>query len=260
MRTLLTTGGRVDATDTDSINRCFVDAHKEGLWLDIERPDEEDFKLLRETFKFHPLTIEDIQHQNQRPKVDEYPDYNFAVIFQAGWQGDDVDFREHHLFIGPHYLISVHLEPSSVLDTLKDRLARSPELTKGQPALLRRGVRPQRPRVRAGGFPRSPAHECDGCLSVAGLEPPQPDDQGADRDREPVPSAELPDWFLRHELRLPDHCAGDAICRVCPGRRHDAHRHRDPAFPLPPPGLDLARTSGVPSPDRSTTSAASDGR
>jgi magnesium transporter len=136
MRTLLTTGGRVDATDTDSINRCFVDAHKEGLWLDIERPDEEDFKLLRETFKFHPLTIEDIQHQNQRPKVDEYPDYNFAVIFQAGWQGDDVDFREHHLFIGPHYLISVHLEPSSVLDTLKDRLARSPELTKGQPAFL----------------------------------------------------------------------------------------------------------------------------
>jgi len=136
MRTLLTTRGRVDATDTESITRCFVDSHKEGLWLDIEQPDEDDFKLLRETFKFHPLTIEDIQHQNQRPKVDEYPDYNFAVIFQADWQGDDVAFREHHLFVGPHYLISVHLEPSPVLDTLKDRLARSPELTKGQPAFL----------------------------------------------------------------------------------------------------------------------------
>jgi magnesium transporter len=136
MKTLLTTRGRVDGTDTESITRCFVDSHKEGLWLDIEQPDEDDFKLLLETFKFHPLTIEDIQHQNQRPKVDEYPDYNFAVIFQADWQGDDVAFREHHLFVGPHYLISVHLEPSPVLDTLKDRLARSPELTKGQPAFL----------------------------------------------------------------------------------------------------------------------------
>lgn len=136
MRTLLTTGGRVDATDFDSITRCFADSHKEGLWLDIERPDADDFTLLRETFKFHPLTIEDIQHQNQRPKVDEYPDYNFAVIFQAEWLGDDVAFREHHLFVGPHYLISVHLEPSPVLDTLKDRLARSPELTRGQPAFL----------------------------------------------------------------------------------------------------------------------------
>jgi magnesium transporter len=136
MRTLLTTAGKVDLTNIASITQCFADSQKEGLWLDIERPDADDFKLLQETFKFHPLTIEDIQHQNQRPKVDEYPDYNFAVIFQADWLGDDVAFREHHLFVGPHYLISVHLEPSAALAALKDRLAKSPELTKGQPAFL----------------------------------------------------------------------------------------------------------------------------
>jgi magnesium transporter len=136
MRTLLTTAGRLDATDPASITKCVADAHTEGLWLDIERPDADDFKLLEETFKFHPLTIEDIQHQNQRPKIDEYPDYNFAVIFQADWLGDDVAFREHHLYVGPHWLISVHIEPSSVLDALKDRIAKTPELTKGQPAFL----------------------------------------------------------------------------------------------------------------------------
>ena len=136
MRTLLTTAGKVDSTEIASITRCFADAQTEGLWLDIERPDADDFKLLQETFKFHPLTIEDIQRQNQRPKIDEYPDYNFAVIFQADWLGDDVAFREHHLFVGPHWLITVHLEPSSVLDALKDRIAKSPELTKGQPAFL----------------------------------------------------------------------------------------------------------------------------
>jgi len=136
MRTLLTTTGKVDDTEDAAIGRCFMKAHQDGFWLDIENPDADDYKLLEDTFKFHPLTIEDIQHQNQRPKVDEYPDYNFAVIFQADWKGDDVAFREHHLFVGPHYLVSVHLEPSPVLDTLKDRLARSPELTKGQPAFL----------------------------------------------------------------------------------------------------------------------------
>ena len=136
MRTLLTTRGASDANDIENINRCFADAHKEGLWLDIERPDADDYMLLEENFNFHPLTIEDIKHQNQRPKIDEYPDYNFAVIFQADWRGDDVAFREHHLFVGPHFLISVHLEPSSVLAELKDRLTKSPELTKGQPAFL----------------------------------------------------------------------------------------------------------------------------
>ena len=62
MRTLLTTAGRADATDIASITKCFADAQTEGMWLDIEHPDADDFKLLEETFKFHPLTIEDIQH------------------------------------------------------------------------------------------------------------------------------------------------------------------------------------------------------
>jgi magnesium transporter len=136
MRTLLTIKGKSAATDVTAVQQCFADAHEEGLWLDIENPDADDYKLLEETFNFHPLTIEDIQHQNQRPKVDEYPDYNFAVIFQADWAGDDVAFREHHLFVGPHYLISVHIEPSPVLTALQARIHKSPALTKGQPAFL----------------------------------------------------------------------------------------------------------------------------
>ncbi len=135
MRTLLTTAGRAVAEDA-SIKACFAKAHKDGFWLDIEAPDEADYRLLEEGFKFHPLTIEDIQHQNQRPKLEEYPDYNFAVIFQAEWLGDDVAFHEHHLFVGPHYLVTVHLDPAPVLTSLQERLAKSPALTKGQPAFL----------------------------------------------------------------------------------------------------------------------------
>jgi magnesium transporter len=136
MRTLLTTGGQTVGTDGAAINQCFADAHKEGLWLDIERPDADDYKLLEETFKAHPLTIEDIQHQNQRPKIDEYPEYNFLVIFQAVWEGDDVSFLEHHLFVGPYYLITVHDEPAPALAELQARITKGPTLTKGQPAFL----------------------------------------------------------------------------------------------------------------------------
>jgi len=42
--------------------------------------------------------------------VDEYPDYNFVVIFAAEWQDGEVASREHHLYVGPSYLITVHLE------------------------------------------------------------------------------------------------------------------------------------------------------
>src|ERR1700674_3776500 len=123
MRTLLTTSGKTAATDIAAVNRCFATANTEGFWLDIESPDADDYRLLEETFKAHPLTIEDIRNQNQRPKIDEYPEYNFVVIFQADWKGDDVSFLEHHLLVGPYYLVTVHDEPA-------------PALTKGQPAFL----------------------------------------------------------------------------------------------------------------------------
>ena len=136
MRTLLTTAGKTEDADVAKITRCFAAADKDGFWLDIEAPDAEDLRMLTETFRFHPLAIEDIEHQNQRPKVDEYPDYNFAVIFLAEWDGDDVRFQEHHLFVGGHYLVSVHQEPAPVLAALKDRIAKGPEVTKGQPAFM----------------------------------------------------------------------------------------------------------------------------
>jgi len=136
MRTLLTTAGKSATTDLGAINRCFDAAHTEGFWLDIENPDADDYRLLEETFKAHPLTIEDIQQQNQRPKIDEYPEYNFVVIFEAVWKGDDVSFFEHHLFVGPHYLITVHAEPAPALKEMQERIHKSPALTKGQPAFM----------------------------------------------------------------------------------------------------------------------------
>jgi magnesium transporter len=136
VRTLITTSGRIADAGTEQIRACLAAAAESGFWLDIGAPDEDDYRLLEDVFTFHPLTIEDVRQQNQRPKVEEYPGYNFAVVFQADWSGGEVVFLEHHLFIGPSFLVSAHLEPSSSLAELQDRIARSPELTKGDPGFL----------------------------------------------------------------------------------------------------------------------------
>jgi magnesium transporter len=136
MRKLFTVDGHVENADILEVDRCFAEAAEKGFWLDIENPNDEDYHLLETKFKFHQLTIEDVKHQNQRPKVDDYPEYNFAVIFQADLIKDEIAFREHHLFVGPHYLVSVHQEPAPSLTELQERIKKSPELTKGQPAFL----------------------------------------------------------------------------------------------------------------------------
>ena len=49
-------------------------------WIDIDEPRLADRLWLAENFGFHELDLEDVASRNQRPKVDEYPDYLFLVM------------------------------------------------------------------------------------------------------------------------------------------------------------------------------------
>ena len=50
-------------------------------WLNVERPRPIDRAWLEEHFDFHPLDYEDVLSRNQRPKIDEYDEYLFIVLY-----------------------------------------------------------------------------------------------------------------------------------------------------------------------------------
>ena len=54
----------------------------------------------------------------------------------AQWNQGEVSQSEVHLFIGANHLVSVHQGPVPVLGEVRSRMARSPELAKGQPAFM----------------------------------------------------------------------------------------------------------------------------
>ena len=128
MRTLFTADGHSREVDPSTVQRLLAAPHQ-VFWLDMQAPDDDDYRLLSDTFKFHQLTIEDVKHQNQRPKLDGYDGYVFAVVFVIALDGEEVSFREHHLYIAPDYLVSVHQEPEPSFDTLNERIAELPEST-----------------------------------------------------------------------------------------------------------------------------------
>ena len=49
-------------------------------WINIENPGASDRSWLEEHFEFHALDYEDVASRNQRPKIDEYPEYLFIVL------------------------------------------------------------------------------------------------------------------------------------------------------------------------------------
>lgn len=100
-------------------------------WVDLCHQDEASLAVLGDRFAFHPLTIEDCLHFDQRPKLETYDGYLFLVIqgFQIDWDRiADADALELHIFIGNGFLVTVHEHPLPALDTIWNRLTSDPRL------------------------------------------------------------------------------------------------------------------------------------
>jgi magnesium transporter len=137
MRTLVTTKGAFHEPTVHTLKDHLLKCHEEGFWMDIEAPDEQDFEILAKAFDFHQLTIEDVKHGNQRPKLEEYKGYSFMVLFEAILKkGGGLDFEEYFLFLANDYLVTVHKDPQPHLTDLRKRIEANPSTTKDQPAFL----------------------------------------------------------------------------------------------------------------------------
>jgi magnesium transporter len=96
----------------------------EGLrWINIERPRAVDRAWLEEHFDFHPLDYEDVFSRNQRPKVDEYPDYLFVVLHFPVFDKrvNRLNAAELDIFVGPDFLITLPNESLAPLQYVFDR-------------------------------------------------------------------------------------------------------------------------------------------
>ncbi|HKA13265.1 MAG TPA: magnesium/cobalt transporter CorA [Candidatus Dormibacteraeota bacterium] len=136
MRSIITTDGQYSEPSVEEILRLIAAPDSNGFWLDIERPDDSDYSLLLDGFRFHPLTVEDVRQANQRPKMDEFPGYCFTVLFTAELAGDRLIFREHHLYLAGSRLVTIHHEREPALEELRRRIRASPDLTRNDSEFL----------------------------------------------------------------------------------------------------------------------------
>jgi magnesium transporter len=112
-----------------------VELSRNGLtWIHLDAPDSEAATTLAARFGWHALDVEDVLSKRQRPKIDEYPEYLFAVVhfpvFDKAVQR--LNAAELDFFLGPDYLVTlpnIQLLPATRLfqrcrddDELRDAL------------------------------------------------------------------------------------------------------------------------------------------
>jgi magnesium transporter len=107
-----------------------VSENASTVWVDLNEPTaEEEDRVLRDIFEFHPLTILDCrrerinpEHGHHLPKVEDFREYLFAIINAIelvetdrgidGEEGFDVRTRQLNTYLGEHFIVTHHYEPS----------------------------------------------------------------------------------------------------------------------------------------------------
>ncbi|HEX7196825.1 MAG TPA: magnesium/cobalt transporter CorA [Candidatus Limnocylindria bacterium] len=109
----------LDPARLDDIDRLAA-ADGSLVWVSAVAPDDVGIEILRREFNLHPLAVEDVRKQHQRPKLDAYPAGHMVVAYEAV---EGQDLSEIHLFVGPAWLLTVSWSATPMVDAARERFA-----------------------------------------------------------------------------------------------------------------------------------------
>jgi magnesium transporter len=127
-------GGLVQATAEEAVRAAV--AGEANVWIDLESETEECARRVLEPLQVHPLVLDDMVKEANRPKVDNYGSYIYLVIHSARWDDDRPSLREIDLLLGVRFVVTYHDGSTRSIAAAHEMLARRPELLSGGPARL----------------------------------------------------------------------------------------------------------------------------
>ncbi len=109
-------------TDLNQIDMAFALQDQTGLlWVDFEAvPQAETEPVLRKTFGFHPLAIDDALNEFHVPKLDNWGHYLYIVVHTVVFdqENEDVDTLELDIFVGKNYMVTHHDQPIEAVNRI----------------------------------------------------------------------------------------------------------------------------------------------
>jgi magnesium transporter len=106
------------------------------VWIDLDCEDEASARRTLEPLGIHPLVLDDMVREVNRPKVDNYGSYLYLVVHSARWDQDRPQLRELDIVLGERFLITYHDGTTRSIAAAHEVLPRRPDLLGRGPGVL----------------------------------------------------------------------------------------------------------------------------
>ncbi|MCC2629678.1 MAG: magnesium and cobalt transport protein CorA, partial [Thermomicrobiales bacterium] len=112
--------GPVSETRLENLSEL-ITHEQTTIWIDVVDPTPDEIARIGEEFQFHPLALEDVSRGGQRPKVDQYDNYQFIVFSGLTSQNDHITTHEVDIFLAKHCLVTFHKSDLPVMAQTAER-------------------------------------------------------------------------------------------------------------------------------------------
>jgi magnesium transporter len=125
--------GAATVDPAEAVKLAMADAGT--VWIDFDCEEQATLEQLLGPLQVHPLAIEDMVQQINRPKVDNYGSYLYVVMHSARWEQDDkVTLREIDILVGERFIVTYHDGTTRSVASAHEVLPRRPEILAKGPA------------------------------------------------------------------------------------------------------------------------------
>jgi magnesium transporter len=108
---------------------CFV-------WVALRDASETELAEMQRQFGLHELAVEDASHGHQRPKLEEYDDFVYAVVHTVELVAGELHAGEVNLFVGCRNVVSIRYRTHQGFAEVLASCVRDPHLLKLGPGFV----------------------------------------------------------------------------------------------------------------------------
>jgi magnesium transporter len=117
----------LEEKDLAAVDEIVSELAKPGVkWLHVQgEPEIEQLHRLGEIFHLHPLALEDVANDPQRPKAEEYEEQDFIIAHSVHLADNIFSFHKFAIFVGDSHLLSFQAEADDTTEKVSQRLRTS---------------------------------------------------------------------------------------------------------------------------------------